>query len=91
MSTKINSVLLCMMAHPDNQPDSEFADRIDDLIEIQNQLKNHGVIDMFDEDTLKIVYTQGFKHAKACAPYQRDKVIEAIKRADDLYKNLKIE
>ena len=39
MSTKINSVRLCMMAHPDNQPDSEFSDRIDDLVEIQNQLK----------------------------------------------------
>jgi hypothetical protein len=32
--TKLNSVLLCMSAHPDNEPDSEFADRISDLEEI---------------------------------------------------------
>lgn len=38
---KINSVLLCMSAHLDNEPDSEFADRIDDLID----LKNHFTID----------------------------------------------
>ena len=36
---KINSVLLCLMAHPDNEPDSEFADRISDLEEIQKALK----------------------------------------------------
>lgn len=31
---KLNSVLLCLMAHPDNEPDSEFADRIYDLEEL---------------------------------------------------------
>lgn len=31
---KLNSVLLCLMAHPDNEPDSEFADRISDLEEL---------------------------------------------------------
>ncbi len=31
---KLNSVLLCLQAHPDNEPDSEFADRISDLEEI---------------------------------------------------------
>ena len=37
---RLNSVNLCMMAHPDNQPNSEFADRIDDLIEIIEALSN---------------------------------------------------
>ena len=27
---KLNSIKLCLMAHPDNEPDSEFADRIND-------------------------------------------------------------
>lgn len=31
---KLNSVLLCLLAHPDNEPDSEFLDRISDLQEI---------------------------------------------------------
>lgn len=31
---KLRSIRLCMMAHPDNEEDSEFADRIDDLNEL---------------------------------------------------------
>ncbi len=38
MKVKVNSVLLCMMAHPDNEPNSEFADRIDDLLSIHDAL-----------------------------------------------------
>ena len=34
MKAKVRSVTLCMLAHPDNEPDSEFADRISDLTEI---------------------------------------------------------
>jgi hypothetical protein len=36
---KIKSVKLCLMAHPDNQEHSEFADRIADLKEIENELQ----------------------------------------------------
>ena len=36
--TKIKSVLLLLLAHPDNEPESEFADRIDNLIDIKNEL-----------------------------------------------------
>jgi len=32
---KIKSVKLCLIAHPDNEIDSEFADRISDLEEIE--------------------------------------------------------
>lgn len=32
--SKLNSILLCLQAHPDNEPDSEFADRISDLEDI---------------------------------------------------------
>lgn len=31
---KLRSLRLCLMAHPDNEPDSEFADRIEDLNEL---------------------------------------------------------
>ena len=41
---KVNSILLCMIAHPDNEPDSEFADRVDDLIEIQEALNSSDYI-----------------------------------------------
>lgn len=33
---KLRSVLLCLTAHPDNEPHSEFADRIEDLEKIIN-------------------------------------------------------
>ena len=41
MSTisKLQSVLLCLQAHPDNEKDSEFADRIDDLETIIAEIK----------------------------------------------------
>ena len=31
---RINSTILCLSTHPDNEPDSEVADRIDDMIEV---------------------------------------------------------
>jgi hypothetical protein len=52
---KIKSVKLCLMAHPDNETDSEFADRISDLEEIENELskdkwiKIESEIDLPDE------------------------------------------
>lgn len=36
---KLNSIRLCLMAHPDNEPNSEFADRISDLDEVINAIK----------------------------------------------------
>ena len=39
MLQKIRSVKLCLMAHPDNEPNSEFEDRISDLEEIEKELK----------------------------------------------------
>ena len=35
---KIKSIKLCLMAHPDNEEHSEFADRISDLEEIEKEL-----------------------------------------------------
>ena len=37
---KLTSVKLLLMAHPDNELDSEFADRISDLEEIEKGLPN---------------------------------------------------
>ena len=41
---KIKSVKLCLIAHPDNEQDSEFADRISDLEEIENELSKENWI-----------------------------------------------
>ena len=38
--SKIKSVKLCMMAHPDNETGSEFEDRISDLEELESQIQN---------------------------------------------------
>ena len=38
IGTKLNSIKLCLQAHPDNQPDSEFEDRISDIEDIEQQL-----------------------------------------------------
>lgn len=37
---KIRSIKLCLMAHPDNEDYSEFADRISDLEEIEQYFNN---------------------------------------------------
>ena len=37
---EINRTINMLMAHPDNEPNSEFADRIDSLMELKNQLEN---------------------------------------------------
>lgn len=36
---KLKSIKLCLMAHPDNEPDSEFEDRINDIVDIENYFK----------------------------------------------------
>lgn len=36
---KLRSVKLCLQAHPDNEPGSEFEDRISDLEELEEFLK----------------------------------------------------
>jgi hypothetical protein len=38
---KLRSIELCLTAHPDNEPDSEFADRISDLQELQSEIPNY--------------------------------------------------
>ena len=40
IETKINRVINSLMAHPDNEPNSEFADMIDNLIEAKKLVKN---------------------------------------------------
>lgn len=38
---KLRSAELCLSAHPDNEPDSEFADRISDLQELPDLVDNY--------------------------------------------------
>lgn len=49
---KIKSVKSCIMAHPDNEQDSEFADRISDLEEIENELSKDKWIKIEKEEDL---------------------------------------
>jgi len=49
---KIKSVKLCLIAHPDNGKDSEFADRISDLEEIENELSKNKWVKLNSEDDL---------------------------------------
>jgi len=49
---KIKSVKLCLMAHPDNEINSEFADRISGLEEIENLLSKDNWIKIKSEDDL---------------------------------------
>lgn len=37
---KLHSIELCLSAHPDNEENSEFADRISDVEEIQKEVQN---------------------------------------------------
>ena len=48
---KIKSVKLCLMAHPDNQEDSEFEDRILDLIDIEHELQKSS----YSEEEVEII------------------------------------
>ena len=52
---KIKSVKLCLMAHPDNQEDSEFEDRISDLIDIEHELQKSS----YSEEDLREAFRQG--------------------------------
>lgn len=47
---KIRSVKLCLIAHPDNEEGSEFADRIRDLEEIMGYVEKY--MKAIDEDGL---------------------------------------
>ena len=53
MLLELNRTINMLMAHPDNEPNSEFADRIDSLIEIKHQFSLNGVIPMLPKMTSK--------------------------------------
>jgi hypothetical protein len=40
---ELNRTINMLMAHPDNEPNSEFADRIDSLIDLKQQFSLQGV------------------------------------------------
>lgn len=50
---KLNSVILCLQAHPDNEKDSEFEDRISDLEEIVKFEKQKTDIMMWKSTSIK--------------------------------------
>jgi hypothetical protein len=53
-----------LMAHPDNEPNSEFADRIDSLIDLKEQLTLTDVVEPFYCDV--IVGEEGYRCKKQC-------------------------
>jgi hypothetical protein len=80
---KIESVRLCMMAHPDNEEHSEFADRIDDLTEITRALSLGTVSNILPVDTsltfkewkqkdFKRVGVTLYRHLPTNNTYERD-------------------
>ena len=38
---KIRALILCLEAHPDNEPDSEFADRLSDLYSLESDIEDY--------------------------------------------------
>jgi hypothetical protein len=60
---KLNSIKLCFMAHPDNEPHSEFEDRISTLDEIIDSLTP---IEIPSDEDVKQHLTN--KHSKALSP-----------------------
>jgi hypothetical protein len=42
--TELSRTINMLMAHPDNEPNSEFADRIDSLIDLKEQLTLNDVV-----------------------------------------------
>ena len=59
---ELDRTINCLMAHPDNKPNSEFADRIDSLIELRNQVKNNvGLGDVMHRRELLIALAKDFK------------------------------
>ena len=51
MILELNRTINMLMAHPDNEPNSEFADRIDSLIELKHQFYLNGVVPMLPKMT----------------------------------------
>lgn len=49
---KLKSLRLCLQAHPDNEPNSEFADRIDDLDEMIAEMENAPVAEDIASESL---------------------------------------
>ena len=60
------------------------------MVQVKNDDLLHSV-SRFSEDDLKTCYRIGFNHAKAVASYQGDNVVEALKKADDMDRNIKWE
>lgn len=58
------------MAHPHNEPDSEFADRIDDLQEIEDSLESPPTIQTVDEKT-KADYKKQINELQSALAHQR--------------------
>ena len=78
MVKKVNSVILCLMAHPNNEPDSEFADRIDDLIEVKESLVKNNVVlaDVSHHRELLIAYQEYLNECNETYLHQHEKVID---------------
>lgn len=80
---KIKSVKLCLMAHPNNEVDSEFADRITDLEEIQNELsKAKWQQETLEEAAERIVNSTRLKNPKSLfcegAKWQQEQIIDFL-------------
>lgn len=48
----LNRVINMLMAHPDNEPSSEFSDKIDSLISLREELSDKEIISLDDYNRL---------------------------------------
>jgi hypothetical protein len=48
--TELSRTINMLMAHPDNEPNSEFADRIDSLIDLKEQLTLTDVVKPLNDE-----------------------------------------
>jgi hypothetical protein len=59
---ELNRTINMLMAHPDNEPDSEFADRIDSLIELKQKLIITDVMQEFNSLIVRLVELLSVKY-----------------------------
>ena len=80
---KIKSVKLCLMAHPDNEKDSEFEDRISDLEDIEKALSKYD--EMLEMLNKIVLITESFQGTfENFTEHYNNEIKKLIKEATEL-------
>ena len=84
---KIKSTKLCLIAHPNNEIDSEFADRITDLEEIEIELLKAKSQQGYSKEELKSAFKIGFNIGYGSPVQELDLKNEHCERWFEQFKN----